>query len=47
MLNFLICVVFFLLERDRKRKNYECDGIRNSIPDKILFVLATYRSKTV
>ena len=41
MLCFLICVVFFLLERDRKRKNYEYDDIDNPNPYKIMFVSAT------
>ena len=27
MLRFFVCVVFFLLEIDRKRKKYECDGL--------------------
>ena len=31
----------FLMERDRKRKNYECDGLGNSIPYKMMFVSAT------
>ena len=38
MLRFFVCVVFFLLERDRKRKNYECDRLGNLIPYKIMFV---------
>ena len=42
MLHFFVCVVFFLLERDRKRKNDECDGLGNPIPYKMMFVLATY-----
>ena len=32
---------FFLLERDRKRKNYECDGLGNPIPYKMMFVSVT------
>ena len=43
---FFVCVVFFILERNRKRKNYECDGLGNPIPYKMMFVSAT-RSKTV
>ena len=43
---FFKCYVFsfvllLLLERDRKRKNYEYDGPGNSIPYKMMFVLAT------
>ena len=34
MLKFLVCVLFFLLERDRNAKKYECDGLDNSIPYK-------------
>ena len=45
MLHFFVCVVFFLLARDRKRKNYECDCLGNSIPYKCLF--QTPRVKTV
>ena len=41
MLQFLVCGVFFLLERDRKRKNYEFDGLGNLIPYKMMFILAT------
>ena len=37
---FRLCCVFSL-ERDRKRKNYKCDGLGNPIPYKIIFVLAT------
>ena len=37
MLHFFVCVMFFLLARDRKRKNYECDCLGNSIPYKCLF----------
>ena len=33
--------MFFLLVRDQKRKNYECDDIGNPIPYKIMFVSAT------
>ena len=46
MLRFFVCVVSFLQERDLKRKNYECDGLGNSILFKMVFVLATW-SKTV
>ena len=34
---FFVCVVFFLLERDRKRKNYECDCLGKPIPYKTMF----------
>ena len=36
-------VFFFLLERDRKRKNYErlVNGLGNPIPYKMMFVSAT------
>ena len=37
---FFDCVVF-LLESDRKRKNYECDGLGNQIAYKMIFVSAT------
>ena len=30
-----------LLEKDRKRKNNECDELGNSIPYKIMFVSAS------
>ena len=36
--SFVLC--FFLPERDRKRKNYECDGLGNLIPYKMMFVSA-------
>ena len=36
---FRLCV--FFPERDRKRKNYECYGLGNSIPYKMMFVSAT------
>ena len=39
MLHFFVCVVFFLLERDRKRKNCECDGLGNSLQNEICFSL--------
>ena len=42
---FCLCRVF-LLERDRKRKNYECDGLGNSIPYK-MSLFQPPRSKTV
>ena len=41
MLQFFVCVVLFLLERERKRKNYERDGLSNLIPYKMMFVLVT------
>ena len=41
MLRLFDCVVFFLLEKDRTRKNYECDGLGNPIPYKMMFVSAT------
>ena len=41
MLRFFRLYVFFLLERDRKHKNYECDCPGNPIPYKIMFVSAT------
>ena len=37
---FRLCYVF-LLERDWKRKNYECDGLGNPIPYKMMSVSAT------
>ena len=40
MLQFFRLCRVFLLERDRKRKNYECDGLGNPIPYK-MFVSAT------
>ena len=39
MLRIFVSVVFFL-ERERKRKNYECDGLGNPIPYKMMFVSA-------
>ena len=41
MLCFIVRVVFFLLERDRKGENYEYDGLGNPIPYKMMFVSAT------
>ena len=43
---FSFVLRFFLLERDRKRKNYECDGIGNSIPYKMI-LFQPPRSKTM
>ena len=40
MLRFFFCVMFFLLDRDRKLDNYECDGLGNPIPYK-MFVSGT------
>ena len=38
MWRFFVCVVFFLLEKDRKREKYEFDGLGNPIPYKMMFV---------
>ena len=46
MLRFFVRVVFFLLERDRKRKNDECDGLGNPFPTKSC-LFQPPRSKTV
>ena len=40
MLRIFVCV--FLLESDRKRKNYECDGEGNSILNKMLVSAKVY-----
>ena len=37
----LCCVAFIFLERDQKRPNYECDGLGNPIPYKMMFVTAS------
>ena len=37
---FRLCSVF-LLERDQKCKNYECDSLCNPIPYKIMFVIVS------
>ena len=41
MLRFFVWVAFFLLERDRKCKNYECDGLGNLSSYKMMFVSAS------
>ena len=42
MLLFSRFCCVFLLERDRKVKNYKCDGLDNSIPYKMMLVSASY-----
>ena len=42
---FFRVLCFFLLELYRKRKIYECDGLGNPIPYKMMFVSATQPGK--